>query len=146
MGEFKEGNSQVSAEDLESAKTIIRDWVDKRRDAAWMNENLTEDFRFSTFLLPRLVEKVEFIDIVSNTPAVVSFVSVLAEALGKIIVTRLLVDIVEEDFTADLGVGMPTGKEIQDQIVGHQIVYISGFRRIAGKWKCFDHHQIGVTD
>jgi hypothetical protein len=139
-------SDEITPADLEQVRKLVVGWVENRRSAAWMETNLADDFRFTTFLLPRVVEKAEFIQIVSNTPAELSVVSVAAEAVGKIVVSRLLLHVIEETFTADMGAGMPSGAEIQGSLVGRQLVYTSGFRRHRNGWRCFNHHQMGHAD
>jgi hypothetical protein len=142
----RNAGSGVSSDDVKLVRELIEVWIEKRTDAAWMERHLAPHFRFTSFLLPQVIEKRQFIEIVSNTPAKLKVVSVAAEPVGPIIVSRLVLDVIDEVFTANLGPGMPTGAEIQKRIVGRRMVYVSAFVRGAAGWQCYDHHQIGPVD
>ena len=73
----------------------------------------------------------------------IRFVSIYAEPVGEIIMSRTVAD-VKEEFDADLGPGMPSTEEIR-QIVGDQrLAYASAWRKKGQLWQCFDHRFVAI--
>ncbi len=136
-------------DDVQQAMKLTRDWITalETLDSDWMKKYLADDFLFTSQLFPGLAcRKPEFIDIVSGVKkARIAFVSLGGEEAGKIIVTRCVLD-VEEEFTIDLGPGMPTASEATKKLNGHKLAYCSAWRKAGSHLQCFDHHQLGQVD
>ena len=123
------------------------EWIEGLRsgDLSWLERHLAEDFLFTAHPIPNLkLSKLEFIEMdkkIKNPQ--IHFVSIQAEAVADIIMSRSVAD-VKEEFNADLGHGMPPPKEIERMISGQRLAYASAWRFSAGIWQCFDHHFVSV--
>ena len=116
------------------------------RQFDWLERHLASDFLFTAQPFPTIrMNKHEFIEADKKIEnARISFVSIAAEPIEDIIISRAIAD-VEETFHADLGPGMPTAEEITRAISGQRIAYCSGWRHTGEIWECFDHHVIGLV-
>ena len=123
-------------------------WIDglRRYDYSWLETHLAEDFLFSAQPFPTMrLGKRQFIDMdkqIKNPQ--VRFVSIQAEPLAGLILSRTVAD-VKEEFHADLGPGMPSTAELQRAVSGQHLVYASAWRYNKTIWQCFDHHLVSVV-
>jgi hypothetical protein len=122
-------------------------WIDglRRYDYSWLETHLADDFLFSAQPFPAMrLGKRDFIEMdkkIKNPQ--IRFVSLQAEPLAGLILSRTVAD-VKEEFTADLGPGMPSTAELQRAVSGQHLVYASAWRRNGAIWQCFDHHLVSV--
>ena len=122
-------------------------WIDglRRYDYAWLETHLADDFLFSAQPFPTMcLGKRDFIEMdkkIKNPQ--VRFLSLQAESVAGLILSRTVAD-VKEEFTADLGPGMPSTAELQRAVSGQHLVYASGWRHNGSIWQCFDHHLVSV--
>jgi hypothetical protein len=123
-------------------------WIDglRRYDYSWLETHLADDFLFSAQPFPTMrLGKRDFIEMdkkIKNPQ--IRFVSLQAEPLAGLILSRTIADVTEE-FTADLGPGMPSTAELQQAVSGQHLVYASAWRRKGAIWQCFDHHLVSVV-
>jgi len=107
-------------------------WIDglRRGDYAWLETHLADDFLFTAHPLPAIkLSKREFIDMdkkIRNPQ--IKFVSIHAEPVGELILSRTVAD-VKEEFDADLGPGMPAPRRSRGWSPGNG----SPTRRLGGQ-------------
>jgi hypothetical protein len=139
----------ITSDDIKTVVQMAHDWIDALVSGRfeWMEPNLASDFLFTSHLIPGYpISKAPFIDAVKGTrKARIDFVSCEGEAAGKVILLRTVL-YVDEEFTADLGPGMPSAEEITRLLSKRVHAYVSAYRRAGSGWQCFDHHQIGPVD
>lgn len=122
-------------------------WIDglRRSDYSWLERHLANDFLFSAHPLPTLkLTKGEFIEMdrkIHNPQ--IQFVSIYAEPVGDLILSRTVAD-VKEEFNANLGPGMPSTEEIRRLVSDQRLAYASAWRKSGNLWQCFDHHFVAV--
>ena len=115
-----------------------------RHDRKWFEERLTEDFSYTTHVpyFNRVIYKEEFIRILMTIKdQKVKWLERTARRTGNAVTSIVILQATEE-FTQDLGPGMPTAHEMEKHIVGKTIYYSSGWRVTDGFWRMFDHHTI----
>ena len=138
----------TSSEATQLVSELQNGWIAglRNQDFAWLEKHLAEDFLFTAHPFPALkLSKREFIEMdkkIKNPQ--ITFVSIHAESVAEIITSRTVAD-VKEEFTADLGPGMPTASEVQRMVSGQRLVYASAWRRHGAIWQCFDHHCVAIV-
>ena len=129
--------------------TLYHEWVNAltHHEAKWFERNIAEDFTLTTHPFFGLsLKKQEFIAVdmkVQNTQ--IKFLEIRAHSVGNIITSQAVAE-VKEDFTADLGQGMPTAADVSRLLSGKTIAYASAWRQVGDSLQCFDHHLIGPVD
>jgi ketosteroid isomerase-like protein len=110
---------------------------------------LSDDFQFTVdpkFAGGRM-NKARFIELdrkIKNCS--IRFLGITVRGMGTM-ATSLAFAEVEEEFSGDLGPGMPTAAEMATTMKGAQIAYGSGWRRGAdGQWQCVSHHIFGFIN
>lgn len=122
-------------------------WIEglRKSDYTWLETHLADDFQFSAHPLPALkLSKGEFIEMdkkIRNPQ--IRFVSIHAEPVGELILSRTVAD-VKEEFNADLGPGMPSTEEIRKIVGDQRLAYASAWRRTGQVWQCFDHRFVAI--
>ncbi len=139
----------LTSQDVQTVLELSKHWIEvlQTGESGWMEQHLSDDFRFTTRLVPGMcLHKAKFIEAMKGIAQPrVEIISLAGEVAGKIIVTRSVLKI-DAQVTADPGPGMPSAAEISAQLTGHSRAYCSGWRRSGKLLQCFDHHQIGQTD
>jgi ketosteroid isomerase-like protein len=76
----------------------------------------------------------------------IQFLGITVRRMGNI-ATSLAFAEVHEEFSGDLGPGMPSAQEMAATMNGARIAYGSGWRQDPkGEWVCFSHHIFGFIE
>jgi len=119
------------------------------RDFDQLEHILAPDFQFTVdpkFAGGRM-DKKRFIELDRKIKSCsIRFLGITVRRMGNI-ATSLCFAEVHEEFSGDLGPGMPSAAEMAQTMKGARIAYGSGWRQDAsGQWQCFSHHIFGFID
>ena len=130
------------------ARDLYNQWAAALRAHSydWFERHLSEDYMFSAHPFPDMrLDKATFIEVDKKIGAAdIRFVSVEADLVDEIIISRVIAD-VKEEFKADLGAGLPSAAEVNRLFSGERFAYVSAWRKTGNVWQCFDHHMIGAV-
>ena len=129
---------------------LYRNWIRalQRREFEWFDQYLADDYTctahpFANFFL----DKDAFIEADKKVGVIdVEFVTVLAHRIGNHVLSNLVMKVIDEAHTADLGAGLPTAATMTAAIKGKTVAYASAWRYSGSFWQCYDHHLIGPVD
>jgi ketosteroid isomerase-like protein len=119
------------------------------RDFDQLEDILAPDFQFTVD--PKFgggrMDKQRFIALDRQIKSCsIRFLGITVRRMGSI-ATSLAFAEVHEEFTGDLGPGMPSAEEMAATMNGARIAYGSGWRQNErGEWQCFSHHIFGFID
>lgn len=129
----------------------LRRWTDglMAGEVEVLEDILAPDFQFTTG--PGLpggpMDKPQFIEMdrkIRNCS--IRFLAIVARRMDSVVSTLCHAQ-VEEDFTGDLGAGMPSASELSARMKSARLCYASAWRRDeGGRWQCFSHHVLGHSD
>lgn len=127
-------------------RELYEQWVAalRARNYGWMEKHLADDYMFSAHPFPDVrLGKAAFIELDRKIGrADIEWLSVKADRVGDIVVASAVAD-VKEEFTADIGAGLPGAAELNRMFSGVRVAYASAWRNNGSIWQCFDQHMIG---
>ncbi|MEP7244140.1 MAG: DUF4440 domain-containing protein [Gammaproteobacteria bacterium] len=118
-------------------------------DVDQLEDILAPEFQFTVdpkFAGGRM-DKARFIELDRKIKSCsIRFLGITVRQLGDI-ATSLAFAEVHEEFSGDLGPGMPSPEEMAATMNGARLAYGSGWRRNAsGQWQCISHHIFGFIN
>jgi hypothetical protein len=129
---------------------LYRSWILalQRREFGWFEQYLADNYTctahpFTNFFL----DKNAFIEADKKVGVIeVEFVTVLTHRIGNVVLSNLIIKVIREAHTADLGEGLPTAAAMADAVTGKTVAYASAWRSRDGRWECYDHHLVGPIE
>lgn len=140
----------ADAESHAQIEALYREWIGalQRREYDWFERHLADDYTctarpFAGFHL----DKRRFIEADKKVAIIeVEFVAVLTHRVGTVVFSNLVLRVLREAHSEDLGDGLPSAEDMSDAVSGKTVAYASAWRFGAGRWQCFDHHLIGAIE
>jgi hypothetical protein len=142
--------SRTDSELHTQIQALYRGWIAalQRREFEWFERHLAEDYTctahpFAHFYLGKraFIEADKKVDVIEA-----EIVDVVTYRVGKVVLSNLVLKVIRESHSADLGAGLPTAAILARTVTGKTVAYASAWRYAGTYWQCYDHHLIGPVD
>ena len=142
--------SRIDPDTHAEIENLYRGWIRalQRREFEWFEQHLADDYTctahpFANFFL----DKRAFIEADKKVGVIeVEFVTILTHRIADVVLSNLILKVIRESHTADLGEGLPTAAALTQAVTGKTVAYASAWRFRDGRWQCYDHHLIGPIE
>jgi hypothetical protein len=142
--------SRIDLETHTQIDALYRAWIKalQRREFDWFERHLADDYTctahpFSNFFLG----KQAFIEADKKVAIIeVEFVDILTHRVGHVVLSNLILKVIREAHSTDLGEGLPTAANMAEAVNGKTVAYASAWRYSGSYWQCYDHHLIGTVE